>query len=45
MQDKYIIEEGYKFGELSRGRRYKRKNIESKRRELCSESGGENIVH
>jgi hypothetical protein len=40
MQDKDIPEEGYKFGELRRGRRYKRKNIEAERRESCNELEG-----
>jgi hypothetical protein len=32
--------EGYKFGEFHKGRRYKRKNIEVERRDLCSETEG-----
>jgi hypothetical protein len=45
MQEEDIPEEGYEFGELCRGRRYKRKNIEAERRELCSEIEGENLAH
>jgi hypothetical protein len=37
MQEEYISNEGYEFGELHRGRRYKRQKIEAERRESCSE--------
>jgi hypothetical protein len=40
MQEEDIPEEGYEFGELHRGRRYKRKYIEVERREPCSELEG-----
>jgi len=37
MQEEGIIEEEYELRELSRGRRYKRKNISAKKGESCSE--------
>jgi hypothetical protein len=40
MKEEDILEEGYEFGELHRGRRYKRKNIEAERRESCSDPEG-----
>jgi hypothetical protein len=40
MQEEYILEEGYEFGESCRGGRYMRKNIEDERGESCSELEG-----
>jgi hypothetical protein len=45
MQEEDIPEEGYEFGELHRGRRYKRKNTEAERRESCSEPEGREPLH